>query len=107
MNDCEPEKQGHVTVKEYLEAIINHNQKYNDERTSYAEKALRLQAEEYGRRLDALNHEAAQLKQMQTTYLPRETYESDQKTKATNKTTYIALGISLAALVISLAEKLL
>ena len=40
------------------------------------ETALELQAKEYDRRLSSLNHEAEQLKAMQSTYLPREMYES-------------------------------
>jgi len=42
-------------------------------------KALReardLQAKEYERRLEMLNHEATQLKAMQSSYVPRETHE--------------------------------
>jgi DNA repair exonuclease SbcCD ATPase subunit len=40
-----------------------------------SEKALKIQAAEYERRLAALNHEAAQLKDMQSRYLPRETFD--------------------------------
>jgi biopolymer transport protein ExbB/TolQ len=42
------------------------------------DKALELQAKEYERRLDNLNHEAQQLKDMQSTYVPREAYEIKQ-----------------------------
>lgn len=45
-----------------------------DEFRKHYEIALRLQAEEYKRRLDDLNHEAERLRQMQATYLPRETW---------------------------------
>jgi len=38
-------------------------------------KARKLQAKEYERRLEALNHEAAQLKDMQATYTPREVFD--------------------------------
>lgn len=41
------------------------------------QKALELQAREYERRLEALNHEADQLKEMQGRYVPREVYEKD------------------------------
>lgn len=41
------------------------------------QKALELQAKEYERRLEALNHEADQLKEMQGRYVPREVYEKD------------------------------
>ena len=38
-------------------------------------EARDLQAKEYERRLETLNHEAAQLKSMQSSYVPRETYD--------------------------------
>ena len=38
-------------------------------------EARDLQAKEYERRLEMLNHEATQLKAMQGTYVPRETHE--------------------------------
>lgn len=43
------------------------------------DKALMLQASEYDRRLAILNHEAEQLKAMQKTYIPRETYAALEK----------------------------
>lgn len=39
------------------------------------DKARSLQAKEYERRLESLNHEAAKLASMQATYLPREVWE--------------------------------
>lgn len=42
-------------------------------------KALELQAKEYERRLDILNGEAEQLRDMQAKYVPRETFEAFQK----------------------------
>lgn len=42
-----------------------------------SEKALILQANAYEKHLAALNHEADQLKSMQSTYIPREVYERD------------------------------
>ncbi|MFA5409975.1 MAG: hypothetical protein WC343_14475 [Bacilli bacterium] len=53
--------------------------KLMDERFSHEKEALRLQAIEYSRRLDGLNHEAQQLKDMQTTYLPREVYDTQHQ----------------------------
>jgi len=41
--------------------------------------AIALQASEYARRLDLLNGEADRLREMQKTYVGRETYESEQK----------------------------
>jgi phage regulator Rha-like protein len=43
------------------------------------DKALELQAKEYERRLSDLNHEAEQLKSMQSTYMPRELYENNHE----------------------------
>jgi hypothetical protein len=43
------------------------------------EGAIRLQASEYERRLELLNHEAAQLKSMQETYLQKSLYQSEYK----------------------------
>jgi hypothetical protein len=40
------------------------------------ERALALQAAEYERRLEILNHEAAKLSSMQATYVPRELFEN-------------------------------
>ncbi len=41
--------------------------------------ALSLQAKEYERRLDALNHAHAEARSILTTYLPREVYEKQQE----------------------------
>jgi hypothetical protein len=43
------------------------------------DRATKLQAKEYERRLDGLNGEAGRLSQMQSTYLPREVYEINHK----------------------------
>jgi len=43
------------------------------------EGALVLQTEEIHRRLNELNGEAERLRQMQATYMPRETYEVQRK----------------------------
>lgn len=43
------------------------------------EAARKLQAAEYERRLEILNHEAEQLKTMQVKYLPREVWEDTLK----------------------------
>lgn len=48
-------------------------------RSETQDKALQIQAREYERRLETLNHEASQLKAMQSTYVPRETYEMSQR----------------------------
>ena len=48
-------------------------------RMEAAEKALQLQATEYGRRLDYLNGEADRLRAMQSTYVPREVWDAEHK----------------------------
>jgi hypothetical protein len=48
-------------------------------RLEAAEKALKLQAEEYSRRLDILNGEADRLRQMQSTYVPRELWDNEHR----------------------------
>lgn len=48
---------------------------YFNEKFKSTDEALKLQAKEYERRLEALNHEAVQLKDMQTTYVSRELFD--------------------------------
>jgi len=84
-------------MKEYLDkkvAIL-------EERLESSKVALKLQAEDYQRRLDILNHEAEQLKEMQLKYLPRETYEInhrllEDKIAENQKLVYIGVGLALA-----------
>ena len=58
----------HLTVRvAVLEAIIKEK-----------ESTLKIQAAEYERRLDALNHEHARSKEALSTYTPRETYDSEK-----------------------------
>lgn len=46
-----------------------------DNKLAEREKALRIQASEYERRLDALNHSFQEARTVQQTYVPREVYE--------------------------------
>ena len=88
------------------------------------DKALSLQAKEYERRLDFLNGEADRLREMQTTYLPRELYESHhdplcqrvkelelnkatQEGKASQKSVFIAIGISAIGIIIGILSLVL
>lgn len=78
-----------ITLKEHLYEIIE-----------LRDKATQLQAVEYSRRLDALNHEAEQLKRMHSTYLPREIYDANHRgleSKIDNiqRLVYVGLGIVL------------
>jgi DNA repair exonuclease SbcCD ATPase subunit len=80
--------------------------------------SLKLQAQEYERRLSSLNHEAQQLKDMQAKYTPRETWETNHKTlendikklfesknilegKATQSSVYIGWGLAIIAILVS------
>ena len=58
-----------------LDVKVARIEKHVEQMEKQYEKALTLQAKEYERRLADLNHEAEQLRQMQATYLPRETWE--------------------------------
>ena len=78
-----------VTLREYF-----------DVKFELQERALTLQAEEYRRRLSDLNNEAERLRVMQTTYLPREVYESNHsgvvnKIEALEKIVFVGLGIAI------------
>ena len=66
--------------KYYLESSeTSHLREVMQLQLGAVEKARALQAEEYERRLALLNHEAAQLKDMQTMYVPREVFEGEMK----------------------------
>jgi len=72
-----------------------------EERLEGAKEALSLQALEYQRRLDALNGEAERLRQMQSTYLPRESYEIAHrelvnKIEIVQKICFIGIGVAIA-----------
>lgn len=78
-----------------------------EERLTGAQDALKIQAREYERRLETLNHEAQQLKDMQAKYLPREVYEANYKetnTKIEALQKYIWIGVG-GLLVIELVLK--
>ena len=80
---------------------INHLKELLEVKLESAEKALTLQAKEYERRLADLNGEAARLMEMQSKYLPRETYEIQHrelqsKIETNQKLIFIGMGIVLA-----------
>jgi hypothetical protein len=63
--------------KYYLESSeTQHLREVMQLQLSAVEKARELQAAEYERRLALLNHEAAQLKDMQAQYVPREVFDN-------------------------------
>ncbi len=66
-----------------------------------ARYALELQGKEYERRLQILNHEAEQLKEMQAKYMPREVADNefagiDKKIRSLERLVYIGVGLVLA-----------
>lgn len=52
-----------------------------EEKFKALRQALKLQAKEYERRLEALNHEAEQLKNMQATYVSKEVFDRTNDAK--------------------------
>ena len=52
---------------------------YIEHRFKALDKALKLQAKEYHRRLSELNGEASRLREMQSTYIPREVFDQTVK----------------------------
>ena len=80
MNDAHLPGSETAHLRELLEHRLCALEKLFSERIEHRDIALKLSADEYHRRLDMLNGEADRLHQMQLTYLPRETYETIQKT---------------------------
>lgn len=70
---------GKISLKELLMQRICNLEKVTEERFQQSEKALLIQTKEIERRLENLNGEASRLRDIQATYLPRETYEIQQK----------------------------
>ena len=70
------------------------------EQIKSSDKSLLIQAKEYERRLESLNHEAERLRVMQATYLPREVYETHHKElknkiEALQKLVFVGMGFLL------------
>lgn len=67
-----------VTLKELLELRIEALEKAFKHYQKTAEEALKLQAQEYSRRLDSLNGEQERIARSQATYVSRELWDSFQ-----------------------------
>ena len=85
----------------YLEEVIRYERKTTDLQMEAAATALKLQVSEYERRLELLNNEARQLKDMQATYLPREIHDNfvkdiTDKIAVLSRLVYIGLGLVIA-----------
>ena len=58
----------HIALRDFIERVL-----------AERDKALDLQAREYERRLDALNHSHEEARQVLGTYIPREVYEHNHE----------------------------
>lgn len=67
-----------ISLKEYVEALLAGEKERVDEKFNAQANALQLQAVENLRRLDELNHAHSQAREIQSTYLPRETFEAHE-----------------------------
>ena len=72
-----------------------------EEQVKSSKIGLELQAKEYERRLEILNHESERLKEMQSTYVRKESYEKDieavnVKISTLSKFIWVAVGIFTA-----------
>ena len=63
-----------VTLREYEERWKAHYERHDLE-----DRALHLQAEEYERRLDLLNHEHTRTREVQLTYVARDVYDAEKR----------------------------
>jgi hypothetical protein len=86
-----------IVALEVKTAVLDEEHKKD---MSANEIALGLQAKEYERRLDGLNHETERIKNIQTTYMPKEVYEQkhallEVKIENLQRLVYIGLGIIL------------
>lgn len=59
------------------------------------DRALEIQTKELARRLDDLNHEADRLRNMQSTYLPREVWERAEEALKKEKSSITASFVSI------------
>ncbi len=78
-----------IPLREYIENQLYEQDKRTNLKFTQIErrmednaKALEIQAREYERRLEALNGEAGRIRNIQDTYVPRETFEAYQKERA-------------------------
>ena len=91
----QPEELCHrITALEVKTAVLNEEHLKD---VAASQMALELNAKEIERRLDFLNGEAGRLKEMQSTYLPREVYESkhellEQRLDGVMRLVYIGVG---------------
>ena len=75
-------------LKELINTKVEAQNCLNRERWVNMDKALALQAKEYERRLDNLNHEAERIKSFQSLSVSRELYDAQHK-EVCNKLEYL------------------
>lgn len=68
-----------VSLREFVEALMNERFRSRDELRQQDQKALKLQAEEYERRLDELNHAHDEARRVLGTYVTKTAYDKDQE----------------------------
>ena len=82
-----------------LEREIAHLHRLLEER----DKALVLQAREYERRLEDLNHEASRIAEAARQSVPREKYEADERARRAQVLAWIMAAIAAMSLVLTFA----
>lgn len=66
-----------ISLKEFLTEKIENLKEVTNLKFDKTEQALQLEATELARRLEILNGEASRLREIQSTYLPRELFEAN------------------------------
>jgi hypothetical protein len=105
----------HVSLREFIERIIAEHERRNDLTNASLAKALELQAREYERRLEDLNHAHAEAQRVLGTYVAISVYEKDQAAfrelkervsvelaDRTGKSKSFPLVVSIASIVLSI-----
>lgn len=88
-----------VALRDHLETQIRELDKRIDQRLCAQAKALTLQAKEYERRLEDLNHAHAQHLADRALYLPRETYTTDRRAVIAAWIAVCSLAVSVLTLI--------
>lgn len=68
-----------ISLREYVDIILRHQSRLHKQRLDAMNMALKLQAKEYERRLELLNHAHQQAVETLNTYVPRELWHEQHK----------------------------
>ena len=107
-----------------LDSRIDHERQLRETDFNYHEKALRLQASEYERRLEALNNEYGRARDTLNTYLPREKFDtfilnndvwkgsidrqnSEAKGASARNMTILTIGLSLFSVAVNIVLRMI